>query len=95
MSHAPISGVEVREIRRLLGALGGVADDRQNAISPASTITQRSHDRVTPARVMPMPARVAAITVATTSSQRRAPLARLPGSARLRWAASRAAIAIT
>jgi hypothetical protein len=53
----------VPEIRRLLAALGGVADDRQNAISAASTITQRSHDWVT-TRVMPMPASVAAITVA-------------------------------
>jgi hypothetical protein len=41
-----------------------VADGRQNAISATSTITQRSHDWVTPARVMPMPASVAAITVA-------------------------------
>jgi hypothetical protein len=42
----------VPEIRRLLAALGGVAADRQNAIGAASTITQRSHDRVTTSQVM-------------------------------------------
>jgi hypothetical protein len=61
-----------------------VADDRHNAISAASTITQCSHDWVTTSQGDADAGEGGGHHRGEESSQRRAPLARLLGSARLR-----------